>query len=105
MTAWLASFALTCAAELAVVIALGFRRPAVVLGAQLCTHPAAWIAVAHLPLPDPVPLIVVEIAATSIEAAIYRRWLGVATADAVAMSALANAASLAAAAISAGLLS
>jgi hypothetical protein len=110
--AWLVAFVLTCAIELAVVYWLGplQRRPSaqgglalrtrldqlasVALAAQLATHPFVWIAMATLPGSQIVRLAVVELWATLVETAIYKRWLGLPGRDAFALSALANAASL-----------
>jgi hypothetical protein len=95
LMAWLVAFAITCAVELAVVRAvIHGARPAVVLAAQAATHPALWILMAVLPLPPPIALAVLETAAMAIESAIYRRGLGLPWPQAVAVSALANAASL-----------
>jgi hypothetical protein len=95
MMAWLAAFAATCAVELAVVRALmPAARVRVVLAAQLATHPLVWIAMALLPGPQLPRLAIVELAATTVEAAIYARWLRLARWDAFTLSAAANAASL-----------
>ena len=95
LIAWLAAFAITCAVELAVVRALARgARPAAILAAQAATHPALWIAMAVLPLPSSVALALLETAAMTVESAIYRRWLGLPWPHAIAVSAVANAASL-----------
>jgi hypothetical protein len=94
---WLIAFAATCAIELAVVYWLGpavRRRVPVALGAQLATHPFVWIAMATLPGSQLVRLACVELWATLVETAIYKRFLGLRGRDAFALSALANAASL-----------
>jgi hypothetical protein len=95
IVSWLAAFALTCTVELAVVRALvPGARPAVVLAAQAATHPAVWIGMAVLPLPQAVALALVETMAAAAESAIYQRRLGLSWRRAVEVSALANAASL-----------
>lgn len=105
MTAWLLAFVLTCAVELAVVRALmPAARVRVVLAAQLATHPLVWIAMAALPGPQVARLAVVELAATSVEAAIYARHLALPRRDAFALSAAANAASLLVVALVVGLI-
>ena len=95
MTTWLAAFLATCAIELAVVRLMQRRaRVSIVLGAQLATHPVVWIAMTVLGGPVIVRLAAVELWAMLVEAAIYRRFLGLAAIDALALSATANAASL-----------
>jgi hypothetical protein len=69
-------------------------RVATVLAAQLATHPAVWLAMATLPGPQLARLAIVEVAATGVEAAIYARRLPLARCEAIAVSVLANAASL-----------
>lgn len=97
MIAWLLAFVATCAVELAVVHRLGpphRRRLHVGLAAQLATHPFVWLAMATLPGSLLVRLACVELWATLVETAIYKRFLGMRGRDAFALSALANAASL-----------
>jgi hypothetical protein len=92
LTEWLAAFVATCIVELVVVrLVVPRARVAVVIAAQLATHPLAFaLAVVY-----GAPLAAVELGACAVEAAIYARWLRVPMADAIAASALANAASLA----------
>jgi hypothetical protein len=93
---WLIAFAATCAIELAVVRAMvRDARPTVILAAQAATHPALWILMAVLPLPSEIALAVLETAAMAAESAIYRRRLGLPWPSAIAVSAVANAGSLA----------
>jgi hypothetical protein len=95
--AWLLAFAATCAIELAVVRVLGpahRRWLPVTLGAQLATHPFVWIAMAMLPGSQLARLACVELWATVVETAIYKRYFGLRGREAFALSALANAASL-----------
>jgi len=97
MIAWLLAFVLTCAIELAVVRWLGPRRPyalVVAAGAQLATHPIVWLAMATLPGSQLARLACVELWATLVEAALYKRYLRMTGREAFALSALANAASL-----------
>ncbi|HEY5920970.1 MAG TPA: hypothetical protein VIV11_04835 [Kofleriaceae bacterium] len=97
MIEWLFAFAVTCAIELAVVFWLGPRHPrrlAVGLVAQLVTHPFVWLAMASLPGSQLARLLCVELWATLVETAVYKRFLGLRGRDAFALSALANAASL-----------
>jgi hypothetical protein len=96
MTLWFLAFVLTCVVELLVVRALHGKaaRITVVLGAQVATHPLVWIGMATLPLSITARLFVVELGATLVEAAIYHRAFRVRAADALAISAVANAASL-----------
>ena len=94
---WLLAFVATCAIELVVVHHLGPahpRRRHVALAAQAATHPFVWLAMALLPGSQLWTLAGVELWATLVEAAIYRRYLGLRRGDAFALSALANAASL-----------
>jgi hypothetical protein len=94
---WLLAFVATCAIELAVVYWLGPRDPRrlyVALAAQVATHPFVWLAMAVLPGSQLVRLACVELWATLVETAIYKRFLGLRGRDAFALSALANAASL-----------
>jgi hypothetical protein len=92
---WLAAFVMTCAVELAVVrVLVRDARVGVVLAAQLATHPLVWIGMAVLPGAQLGRLAVVELGAAAVEAAIYRRWLRLPMGEAIAVSALANAASL-----------
>ncbi|HEY5951359.1 MAG TPA: hypothetical protein VIV40_37960 [Kofleriaceae bacterium] len=97
MIAWLFAFIVTCAVELAVVYWLGPQHPRrlrVAALAQLGTHPFVWIAMAALPGSQLARLACVELWATLVEAAVYKRFLGLRGRDAFALSALANAASL-----------
>ncbi len=95
MTAWLVAFAMTCAIEAVVVRALVPRASlAVVIAAQLATHPLVCAAIAFGPGPFMPRLVALEVGACLVEAAIYRRRLGLPLARAVFVSALANAASL-----------
>ncbi len=97
MIAWLLAFAATCAIELAVVRVIGPphpRRMHVAALAQLATHPFVWLAMATLPGTQLPRLAIVELWATLVETAIYKRFLGMRGRDAFALSALANAASL-----------
>jgi hypothetical protein len=97
MIAWLLAFVLTCAIELAVVRWLGPRRRyalVVAAGAQLATHPIVWLAMATLPGSQLARLACVELWATLVEAALYKRYLRMTGREAFALSALANAASL-----------
>jgi hypothetical protein len=66
----------------------------VVLAAQLATHPLVWLGMAVLPGSVIVRLSAVERFAVLVEAAIYARYLGVPGRVALALSAVANAASL-----------
>jgi hypothetical protein len=94
---WLLAFAATCAIELAIVYWLGPahpRRLRIAFCAQLATHPLVWIAMAALPGSQLTRLAVVELWATLVETAIYKRFLGLRGRDAFALSALANAGSL-----------
>jgi hypothetical protein len=95
--AWLLAFVATCAVELAVVHRVGpahRRRLHVALAAQLATHPFVWIAMATLPGSQLARLACIELWATLVETAIYKRYLGLRGREAFALSALANAASL-----------
>jgi hypothetical protein len=98
--AWLLAFAATCAIELVVVRLLGppqvhvGRRLRVALVAQLATHPFVWLAMATLPGAQLARLACVELWATLVETAIYKRYLGLPGREAFALSAVANAASL-----------
>jgi hypothetical protein len=95
--AWLLSFLATCAIELAIVWWLGppnRRRVPVAFVAQLGTHPIVWLAMAALPGSQLARLASIEMWATLVEAAVYKRFLGMRGRDAFALSALANAASL-----------
>jgi hypothetical protein len=93
--AWLFAFVATCAVELAVIrLVLPRARVSIVLGAQVATHPAVWIAMAVVPGPVIVRLGAVELWATLVEAVIYARCLGLRARVALALSAAANAASL-----------
>lgn len=97
MIAWLLAFVATCAIELAVIRVLGPphpRRMQVGLVAQLATHPFVWLAMATLPGAQLPRLAIVELWATLVETAIYKRFLGIRGRDAFALSALANSASL-----------
>ena len=107
MIAWLLAFAATCAVELAVLLGIaasdtrnGRHAPSprrivtVGLLAQLATHPFVWLAMATLPGSQLARLACVELWATLVETAIYKRYLGLPGRDAFALSALANAASL-----------
>jgi hypothetical protein len=97
LIAWLIAFVATCAVELAVVQWLGPRHPRrlpVALLAQVATHPFVWLAMATLPGSQLARLACVELWATLVEAALYKRMLGMRGRDAFALSALANAASL-----------
>jgi len=69
-------------------------RVTIVLAAQAVTHPAVWITMSVLGGPVVVRLGAVELWATLVEAAIYARWLGLPGRVALALSAIANAASL-----------
>ena len=107
MTAWVLAFAATCAVELAVLLGMATsdlrnrrttpsrgRILAIGLLAQLATHPFVWLAMAALPGSQLARLACVELWATLVETAIYKRYLGLRGRDAFARSALANAASL-----------
>jgi hypothetical protein len=97
MIAWLLAFAATCAIELAFVYWLGPlhpRRLPVAAAAQVATHPFVWIAMATLPGSQLSRLVCLELWATLVETAIYKRFLQLRGRDAFALSALANAASL-----------
>jgi len=97
MIEWLLAFVATCAIELAVVYWLGPRHPrrlGVALAAQVATHPFVWLAMAALPGSQLARLACVELWATLVETAVYKRFLGLRGRDAFALSALANAASL-----------
>ena len=97
MIAWLIAFVATCAIEISVVYWLGPRHPRrlpVALAAQVATHPFVWIAMAALPGSQLSRLLCVELWATLVETAIYKRFLQLRGRDAFALSALANAASL-----------
>lgn len=99
MTLWLAAFLLTVGVELAVLaIILPRARPALVVAAQLATHPALYLVASFGPGPWTAKVVVLELAATLVEAALYRRALALPATDAFAASALANAASLGASA-------
>jgi len=96
MIAWLVAFALTCAIEALVVRALVPRASlAVVLAAQLATHPLVCAGIAFGPGSLLPRLVALELGACVVEAAIYRRRLGLRWDRAIVVSALANAASLA----------
>lgn len=100
MTAWFAAFVATCIVEVAVVRAFVRHAPvSVVIGAQLATHPAVWLAMAVLGGPQLARLGLVELWATAVEAAIYARWLRLSAGNAFTISAAANAASLLAVAL------
>lgn len=97
MITWLLSFVATCTVELAIVHWLGpahRRRLPVAFAAQLGTHPIVWLAMATLPGSQLARLLCVELWATLVEAAVYKRFLNMRGRDAFALSALANAASL-----------
>lgn len=97
MSAWLVAFVATCGVELAVVRWLGPRQRRalpVALAAQVATHPFVWLAMATLPGSQLARLTCVELWATLVETAMYKRFLGLRGRDAFALSALANAASL-----------
>lgn len=99
MIAWFAAFLLTVGVELAVLaVILPRARSALVVAAQLATHPALCLAATFGPGPWTLKVAVLELAATLVEAALYRRALGLPATDALAASALANAASLGASA-------
>ena len=97
MITWLFAFLATCGIEGAVVWRLGppkrWRVP-IALAAQAATHPFVWLAMAQLPGPQLATLACVELWATLVETAVYKRFLGMRGRDAFALSALANAASL-----------
>ena len=70
---WPAAFALTCAVEVPIVVAMarrGRRRRAVAdaFAANLLTHPLAWLLVGHGIL----PWLVVEVLVLLVEAIVYR---------------------------------
>jgi hypothetical protein len=90
MMLWFAAFIATCAIELAIVYGLTRLRPRVILLAQAVTHPLVWLAMAYVPGDEQIKLYVVELAATIVEAFMYRRRID----NAFAVSALANGASL-----------
>ena len=98
--AWLVAFAATCAIELVVIRMLApshlprGRMLRVALLAQLATHPFVWLAMATLPGSQLARLACVELWATLVETAIYKRYLGLPGREAFALSAAANAASL-----------
>ena len=97
MIAWLLAFVATCAIEVAIVYWLGpplRRRVPVALAAQLATHPFVWLAMASLPGSQLARLACVELWATLVETAVYKRFLAMRGRDAFVLSALANAASL-----------
>lgn len=102
---WLRAFALTLLVELPVAVPLlrasgrpeapGWRRAALVLFANLASHPLLWFALSALPLPGPWTLVVSETWAVLAEAALYRLALdGVPLRRCVLASLAANAASL-----------
>lgn len=86
MMIWFVAFVATCAIEVAILYRFTTVRR--ILLAQAITHPLVWLAMAYLPGNEMVRLCAVELAATIVEAAIYRRPY------AFALSALANGASL-----------
>jgi hypothetical protein len=95
--AWLLSFVATCAIEVSMIYWLGPRHPRrvpVAFAAQVATHPFVWLAMATLPGSQLARLACVELWATLVETAVYKRFLGMRGRDAFALSALANAASL-----------
>jgi hypothetical protein len=97
LIAWLLAFAATCAIEVAVMYWLAPKHPRripVALCAQVATHPFVWIAMAALPGTQLSRLAAVELWATLVETAIYKRFLQLRGRDALALSALANSASL-----------
>jgi hypothetical protein len=96
MRDWAIAFAVTCMLELVVVSIVVRRfRPGIVLGAQVATHPLVWLLFTTLPIAGLARLAIVEAFAVVVEAALYRRYLVKSTRDALALSAFANATSLA----------
>ena len=100
---WFRAFLLTVAVEVPVVLALtrgssasSGRRAFLVVAAQLMTHPLVWYVFPFLPnLPRSATFVMSELFAWAAEAAFYAA-AGVTTSNlqAIAVSALANAASL-----------
>lgn len=99
--AWLKAFALTVAIETPIVMRLtrgvrggGGRRAALIVFANLATHPAVWFIFPLLSMGAGLRIVASELWAVSIEAAVY--WLvfePMPGARAVGISALANGAS------------
>jgi len=102
--AWLRAFALTVAVELGVAMPLlapaeprRARRAAVILLANLATHPLVWFAFPGLTFGATTRLAASELWAVVAEAAIYRLvWPNASLRRAAAVSLAANAASVAA---------
>jgi len=102
---WLRAFALTLLVELPVAVPLlrapgrpeapALRRAALVLFANLASHPLLWFALSALPLPGPWTLALSEAWAVLAEAALYRLALDAVPLRRCALASLAaNAASL-----------
>jgi hypothetical protein len=74
---WARVFALTCALELPVALwILGkegptWRRVAVILFANLATHPTVWFIIPELPISYEAQVVLAELWALGIEGAIY----------------------------------
>lgn len=88
---WPAAFALTCAVEVPIVVAMagrGRRRRTVAdaFAANLLTHPLAWLLVGHGIL----PWLVVEVLVLLVEALVYRGVTRLPPARAFAAAGLAN---------------
>lgn len=101
IAAWFGAFVITCAVELVVLRQLA-RRPrwlGVGLAAQIATHPLAVMMMLTLPGPPLVKLALIELGVVAIEAAIYRRWLGLPGSEALGISLLANSGSVLIAAV------
>ena len=88
---WPAAFALTCAVEVPIVVAMagrGRRRRTIAdaFAANLLTHPLAWLLVGHGIL----PWLVVEVLVFLVEGVLYRGVTRLPTARAVPAAVLAN---------------
>lgn len=100
--AWLKAFSLTALVELPIVSALLreaeprlYRRLALVLFANLASHPAVWFIFPALGLPYGAMLLIAEAWAVLSEAALYRLvFEKTGAVEALGISALANGASL-----------
>jgi hypothetical protein len=105
IAAWARAFALTCAIEVPVVLGAtrdagpsALRRAVIALVGQLATHPLVWFVFPYVPgVTGWTSFVVSELYATALEAILYAvAWPRLGAARALGVSAVANAASLAA---------
>jgi hypothetical protein len=104
IAAWARAFALTCAIEVPLVVALTrdadagrIRRAIVAFVGQLATHPLVWFVFPYVPgVTGWVSFVASELYATALEAVLYAAaWPRIGPRRALGVSAVANAASLA----------